>query len=137
MVHLVFATKYRKAFLTSEVRAEVFEHIRIHSASKGIFLKAIGGYVDHVHCLLSLGSMQTIADVAQLIKGESSFWINKNRICKSRFTWQNDYFAVSVSESHVKRVMTYIENQERHHAKQTWEKEANEFINKYGFQLIK
>jgi putative transposase len=136
LIHLVFATKYRNAFLSKDIREEVFEHIRIHSAAKGIFVKAIGGYVDHVHCLLSLGSMQTMADVAQLIKGESSFWINKNRICSYRFTWQDDYYAVSVGESQLPRVIAYIGNQERHHAKQTWEEEEQKFIDKYGFKKI-
>jgi REP element-mobilizing transposase RayT len=76
-IHLVFSTKYRNALLSKDIRQDVFEHIRLHGAAKGIFVKAIGGHVDHVHCLLSIGNMQTIADVAQLIKGESSFWINK------------------------------------------------------------
>jgi putative transposase len=113
----------------------MFEHIRVNGAAKGIYLKAIGGYVEHVHCLLSLGSMQTMAEVAQLLKGESSFWVNKYGTCSYRFTWQDDYYAVSVGESQLPRVIAYIENQERHHAKQTWEEEEQKFIDKYGFQL--
>ena len=135
-IHLVFTTKNRNDLLTGDIRPEVFEHIRIHGAAKGIFLKAIGGYVEHVHCLLSLGRTQTVADVAQLIKGESSFWINKHRFCRSRFSWQDDYYAVSVSESLVKRVTAYIDNQERHHADKTWEDEENELMDKYGFQRV-
>jgi putative transposase len=133
-VHLVFATKYRQALISSDVRKDLFEHIRINAAAKGVYLKAIDGYVEHVHCLVSLGSMQTMADVVKLIKGESSFWVNRNVTHRYRFTWQDDYYAVSVSESHLEKVITYIKNQEKHHAAKTWEEEEQEFITKYGFK---
>jgi putative transposase len=136
-VHLVFATKYRRAFLSGGIRQELFGHIRVNAAAKGVYIKAIGGYVEHAHCLLSLGCMHTMADVAKLIKGESSFWVNRNVTRHYRFTWQDDYYAVSVSESHLERVISYIENQEQHHAVKTWEEEEQEFITRYGFQKIR
>ena len=73
----------------------------------------------------------------QLIKGESSYWINKQNILKEKFEWQDEYFAVSVSESLVDRVRNYIKNQESHHAHKTWKDEYNEFIEKYGFERFK
>ena len=136
-IHTVFATRQREAFLSDDVRADILCHIRTNCAAKGIFIQTIGGYVEHIHCLLSLGKMQTIADTVRLMKGESAFWINKNRICPYYFAWQDDYFAVSVSESHVKKVTEYIENQEQHHAGKTYAQETEEFISRYGFQLIK
>ena len=70
----------------------------------------------------------------QLIKGESSFWINKNELTKNKFQWQDEYFAVSVSESIIDKVRDYIKNQETHHAKKTFEEEYDEFILKFGFK---
>lgn len=74
-VHLVFATQFRKHFLNDEIRYDVFRHIMKNCKDKEIFLQAINGYTEHVHCLISLGKDQTISKVSQLIKGESSFWI--------------------------------------------------------------
>jgi putative transposase len=136
-VHLVFSTKKREPLFTKDIRESLYQHIKINCIGNGIFLETIGGYVEHIHCLISLGSMQTIAEVTQLIKGESSFWINKNHLTTYKFNWQNDYYAVSVSESQVKRVVRYIENQEIHHLKKSYEKEEKEFIDRYGFTLIK
>ena len=51
----------------------------------------------------------------QLIKGESSHWINNNYILKTKFKWQEEYFAVSVSPSKLKQLRHYIRNQEKHH----------------------
>ena len=70
----------------------------------------------------------------QLIKGESSFWINKNELTKNKFQWQDEYFAVSVSESIIDKVRDYIKNQETHHDKKTFEEEYDEFILKFGFK---
>ena len=68
-----------------------------------------------------------------LIKGESSFWINKNNLVKSKFEWADKYFAISVSESMVNKVRDYIKNQEEHHKKVTWTQEYETFIKKYNF----
>jgi len=135
-VHLVFATKNRDPFLEKRVRDDLHEHITENCREKGIFLKSIGGYTDHVHCLISLGKDQTIAKVVQLIKGESSFWINSNNLVNGKFSWQDDYFAVSVSESQLEQVAMYINNQEKHHSKKTFSEEVNEFMIRYGWQRI-
>jgi len=66
-IHLVFATKYRKPLLIKEIRKDLYTHIIQNCREKEIFLQAINGYTDHLHCLISLGKDQNIAKVAQLI----------------------------------------------------------------------
>lgn len=73
----------------------------------------------------------------QLLKGESSFWINKNKLAISKFEWQEEYFAASVSHSHINRVREYIKNQESHHKAQTFQQEYDLFLDKYGFAKFK
>jgi REP element-mobilizing transposase RayT len=134
-IHFVWSTKNRYPYLnTSELRVKVWNHIRENAKAKGIFIDFINGYTDHCHCLISLGTDQTIQKVMQLIKGESSFWINKNKLTIAKFEWQDEYFAVSVSESMVDKVRDYIKNQEEHHRKKTFQEEYDEFISKYGFE---
>lgn len=135
-VHLVFSTKNREPFLNREIRYTVQKHIIKNCEEKEIFLRAINGFTEHMHCLISLGKEQSISKVAQLIKGESSFWINKTGLISEHFIWQDDYFAVSVGESQVGPVVKNIKNQEKHHMKKSFEDEATDFINKYGFQII-
>ncbi len=102
-VHMVFSTKNKVPFLHQNIRKKVFQHVKQNAEAKGIWLDSVNGYVDHAHCLISLNKDQTISKVAQLIKGESSFWINKNNLTDNKFAWQDDYWAVSVSESHVEQ----------------------------------
>ncbi|MES2446489.1 MAG: IS200/IS605 family transposase [Bacteroidota bacterium] len=136
-VHLVFATKSREPLLPKEIRYKVQDHIIENCKEKSIYLQTINGHTDHLHCLISLGREQSISKVTQLIKGESSFWINKNHLGSEQFMWQDDYYAVSVSESNLQRVINYIKNQEIHHAKKTFEQEVQEFVKVYGFSVLK
>jgi len=122
---------------TKELREKVWNHIRENAKSKGIFIDFINGYADHCHCLISLGIDQSIQKIIQLIKGESSYWINKNKLTKEKFEWQDEYFAVSVSESMLEKVREYIKKQEEHHRKKTFQEEYEEFILKYGFEKNK
>ena len=71
-----------------------------------------------------------------LLKGESSYWINRNNIFLKKFEWQDEYFAVSVSESAITRVREYIKNQENHHKKKSFNDEYQEFISKYKFDTF-
>jgi putative transposase len=134
-IHFVWSTKNRIPFMkTREMRQVIFNHIRENAKEKGIYIDCINGYTDHVHCLVSLGIDQSMSKIMQLIKGESSFWVNKNGICEERLEWQDEYFAISVSESIVDRVREYIKRQEEHHQKKTYAQEYDELITKYGFE---
>lgn len=133
-IHFVWSTKNREPFLTDEIRNKIFEHIKENAKSKNIYVDFIGGYIDHVHCLISLGTDQTIEKIMQLVKGESSFWINKNSLCRTNFSWQEEYFAVSVSEANIEGVRKYIANQEVHHKSNTFDQEFNGFMTRAGFQ---
>ena len=133
-VHLVWSTKNRQPLLVADIRKQVFDHIRENAIDKNIYIDFINGYNEHVHCLISLGSGQNIDNILMLLKGESSHWINKNKFFKKKFEWQDECFAVSVSESAVNRVRDYIKNQEEHHRKRSFQEEYNEFMRKYGFE---
>ena len=137
-IHFVWSTKNFHPYLNStELRTKVWKHMLENSKQKGIFIDFVGGHKDHCHCLVSLGVDQTIQKVAQLIKGESSFWINKNKLTIEKFEWQEEYFAVSISESSIDKVREYVKNQEDHHKKVTFQEEYEKFMKQYGFEIIK
>lgn len=136
-IHLIFSTKKREPFITKKLKPLLIGHIRNNAKEKGIYIDFVNGSFDHLHIFLSLKSDQTISKSAQLIKGESSFWINKNKLSKMKFEWQEEYMAMSVSESIVPKVREYIKNQEEHHRKKTFKEEYDVFMKKYGFDGLK
>ncbi len=136
-LHFVWSTKGRHPYLNDEIRNRIFEHIRQNAREKGIHIDFINGYIEHVHCLISLGTDQTLEKLMHLIKGESSFWINKNKLTKMRFEWQDEYFVVSVNESSLESVRKYIANQNEHHKKISFDDEFENFLRRAGFQKFK
>lgn len=135
-IHTVWTTKNRAPLLAREIRQNVFDHIRENAKKKGIYIDFINGHLEHVHCLISLSSGQSIDKILMLLKGESSYWINKNKFSRGKFEWQDEYFAVSVSESNLSRVRNYIKNQEDHHKKKSFTEEYQEFMQKYKFDVL-
>jgi REP element-mobilizing transposase RayT len=132
-LHCVWGTKNRIPFITLQNKKEIIAHIRENAKDKGIYIDFINGYSEHIHCIISLNADQTLTKVMQLIKGESSFWINKHSIVQGKFEWADEYFAVSISESQIDKVREYIKNQEEHHSTKSWREEYDEFILKYKF----
>ncbi|MDO9274472.1 MAG: transposase [Lutibacter sp.] len=115
----------------------MWKHIRENGKEKGIFIDFVNGHQEHCHCLVSLGTEQTISKIMQMIKGEAAFWFNKQNFISEKLEWQDEYFAVSISESVLDKVRNYIKNQEVHHTKKTFQQEYNEFIEKFGFKKFK
>ncbi len=135
-IHAVWTVKKRAAILNPDARQSLFEHIHKNALKKEILMEIVSGHNNHVHCLFRLKNNQTIENVMQLIKDESSFWFNKSKLSENVLHWQKEYFAVSVSESQVEVVKKYIQNQEEHHKVKTWDEEYNEFIKNYGFKVF-
>ncbi|MDP2887959.1 MAG: IS200/IS605 family transposase [Bacteroidota bacterium] len=136
-LHCVWSTKNRTCIIPKSFRPALLKHFREDANEKNIALDYINAHEDHVHALINLGKQQNLSTVMQYLKGESSFWINSQKILSCQFSWQDDYFAVSVSHSHVDRVRQYIKNQDEHHKKISWEEEVELFLKKYGFERIK
>ena len=113
---------------TKSKRIELFKHIKSYAKEKKIYLDFINGEVDHVHCLISMGCDQNIAQIMKLLKGESSSFANKTNLFDSNFDWADDYYAVSVSHSNVETVRNYLKNQEEHHRKKTFQDECEDFL---------
>ena len=127
--HIVFSTKYRfPYFNTIEIRNQMWDYIYSYGWSKNINIFEVNGYSDHCHILLSLSAEESISKTVGLLKGGSSYWINRSWFFKTRFEWQDDYFAVSVSESLLPMVRNYIQNQESKHKTKSFEEEYQGFL---------
>ena len=137
-VYCVWATKRREPILTNEFRPVLFNHIIENAKKKDIYIDSINGYKEHVHCIISLKRQQTIDKAMQLIKGESSFWINKKYgKLTTKLNWQEEYFAVSFGESQLGMMRGYLNKQEEHHKKKSFQEEVDEFMVRYNYARLK
>jgi putative transposase len=133
LIHAVWGTKNRERVIAQCLRAEILSHIKANASTKEIFIDTLNSQPDHIHCLFYLNADMSVAKAINLIKGESSFWLNKQKLLKAKFEWADEYFAASVSESQKDNVRTYILNQDEHHRKLTFAEEYNKFLESYGY----
>jgi REP element-mobilizing transposase RayT len=81
--------------------------------------------------LFGLNADMSISKVLQLIKGESAFWINSQKVTNTKFEWADEYYASSVSEANLPSVRAYINNQEEHHRTKTFHEECEIFLKEH------
>jgi REP element-mobilizing transposase RayT len=131
-IHVVFSTKERVASITEELQPKLWAYMAGIARNHGMHAVSIGGIQDHIHVLINLGALLSIAEAVKVIKSNSSRWINNHP--GPRFEWQDGYFACSVSRSHVAKVSRYIATQEEHHRKMDSATEFAMLLEKHGFQ---
>ena len=111
---------------------ELYKYITGIIRNQGHKLLAINGMPDHVHILIGMRPVQSLSDLLQDIKGDSSKWINQKKFVKGRFSWQEGFGAFSYSKSHVDNVIEYIKNQKEHHKKRSFIEEYLDFLEKFN-----
>jgi REP element-mobilizing transposase RayT len=121
--HCVFSTKERRRLITPELRNRLWPFLGGIARQNKMKAIEIGGVEDHVHIMLSLPSAMAISKTLQLIKGGSSKWIHETFPEYRLFAWQEEYGAFSVSVSQLDKTMEYIQGQEAHHRKMTFQEE--------------
>jgi REP element-mobilizing transposase RayT len=134
MIHAVWSTKNREAIITPSVKTLLLDNIRDNAMKKGIFIDTINCRPEHFHCLFGLNATMSVSTALNLMKGESSNWMNKQKLFKNKFQWADEYFAASVSESQLPKVRAYIRNQDEHHRKIIFAEEFEKFIRAYGLK---
>ena len=128
-LHLIWGTLNREKLLFSkDVRRQLSTYLSEYAESKEIYLKINYVNPEHVHTLIDLPTKYSIEEVSKLFKGNSSHWINQNRLIPGKFSWGRGYGAFSVSQSNVSKVARYIATQEEHHRKKTFKEEYDSMI---------
>jgi REP element-mobilizing transposase RayT len=129
--HCVFSTKDRRPLITPALRERLWPFLGGMARQNKMKALEVGGMADHVHILLSLPSTMPIAKALQLLKGGSSKWVHETFPEHWDFAWQEEYGAFSVSPSQLDKTIAYIQNQELHHRRKTFQEEFLEMLQKH------
>ena len=127
-IQTVFSVQNWECIIKKTWKDELYKYITGIIQNHGHKVLAINGMPDHLHILFGMKPNQSLSDLLQDIKGDSSKWINQRKFLKSHFSWQEGYGAFSYSKSHVNTVIDNIINQETHHKKRTFIEEYLEFL---------
>ena len=136
LLHIVFSTKNRAPYLKNKAVRE-----QLYGYGAGVLKElecppiVIGGVEDHLHMLCLLSRKITIAKLIETFKTATSKWIKTQGPVYKGFYWQGGYGAFSVSESQKAVVQRYIDNQEEHHRRLTFQEEFRELCRKHEIAI--
>ena len=130
-IHCVFAVKYRAAMLKPEWDERLRLYITAIVQNNKHKMIAINNVSDHLHLFVGLHPGQSISDMMRFVKGDSSEWINKEKLTKRKFYWQDGYGAFSHSKSQVDAVVKYIAKQQEHHHQTTFLEEYKKMLDEF------
>jgi putative transposase len=135
LVHFIFSTKQRRALIKPDFEKDLHAYLGGIIHQIGGTALCVNGTRDHVHLLVRVPANQSVADVARLIRTNSSRWVHGRWPEQHGFGRQTGYGAFTVSESGVEAVRGYISNQQEHHKVRSFHEEFLAFLKKSGTRV--
>jgi putative transposase len=135
LLHIVFSTKNRMRLILPSWQDDLYAYMGGIAAEHEAIVLCSGGVEDHVHLLVKTHPSFGIADTVQLLKSNSSRWVNQSKKTNVKFQWQRGYGVFSVSQSQVEIVKQYIWSQAEHHKRRTFHDEYLEILRRNGIEF--
>jgi REP element-mobilizing transposase RayT len=133
-IHAVFTVQNRTSLISKSWEDRLYKYITGIIQNNGHKLLIINGMSDHIHVFFGMRPNQSLSDLMQDIKGDSSRWINENKLVTGKFSWQEGYGAFSYAKSQVPSVIKYIQSQEPHHRKKSFIEEYRKMLEDFGIE---
>lgn len=134
-IQLIFAVQNRTSLIDKFWKDRLYAYMTGIIQNNGHKLLITNGMPDHVHILIGFRTTQALSELVQVVKRDSSKWINENKLVRGKFSWQEGFGAFSYSHSHLSNVMEYIKNQKEHHRKLTFLEEYKAFLEKFEIEF--
>jgi len=134
-IHAIFAVQNRFSLVSKSWEQRLYQYITGIIQNHGHKLLVINGMPDHVHVLFGMRPTQSLSDLMRDVKGDSSLWINENKLVTGKFSWQEGYGAFSYSKSQIPAVAKYIEKQELHHKEKTFIEEYAKILHDFEIEF--
>ena len=131
----MWSTKELLPVLSEELRKELFLFLKQNVDGKFFTIDCISGTEDHIHCLALLPPETSVSKLIFILREQSKDYINKNNLLTEKLLWSDDYIAVSISESMIDKMRTYIKTQSDIHKTKSFITELNEFASIYKFEI--
>jgi len=130
-IQAVFAVSSRQSLIKPAFQEDLYKYITGIVRNQGQKLICINGMPDHIHILIGLRPAMALADLVREIKADSTNFINKNRLVRGRFCWQEGYGAFSYGHSQLDTIIRYIQNQQKHHERHSFKNEYLSLLKKF------
>jgi REP element-mobilizing transposase RayT len=133
--HIVWSTKSRMDLLLPKVQEQLFPYMKTLAGNSKAYLHEIGGTANHIHSLVQISNLDNYSKLIRILKASTTVWLKRTFPECNQFNWQDGYGSFTVSVSNIDAVKRYIQNQEVHHSKQSFEDEYIQLLelNKIDF----
>ena len=135
ILHIVFSTKERRPWLDPGIRPRMHAYLATVCRDCDCQAYRVGGATDHVHIAARLARTSSQAELLEKIKKTSSAWIKHQGSQYAGFFWQAGYGDFSIGWSQLEDLLRYIDQQEEHHQRQTFQEEYRNLLNKYHVEF--
>jgi putative transposase len=133
-IQAIFAVRFRAGVIKNDWKIDLYKYMTGIIQNNGHKVIIINGVEDHVHVFFGMRPNQSLSDLLQDVKSNSSKWINENNFVMGRFEWQSGFGAFSYGKSQISRVIDYIKSQEEHHKKTTFLDEYRLILKRFGVE---
>ncbi|MCJ8329515.1 MAG: IS200/IS605 family transposase [Lentisphaeria bacterium] len=134
IMHIVFSTKGRKAFISAELETELYKIINSVCTENNSYCYSVGGMSDHIHIACELPQTLSISDLVKTIKISTSLWFSETKNLHD-FSWQSGYGVFSVSQSHLNGLIDYIDQQAKHHQRINFQDEFRKLLKRHQVEF--
>jgi REP element-mobilizing transposase RayT len=131
VIHIIFSTEDRQGLISESIRPRLHAYLATIARNSDCEAYRVGGVSDHVHMAIRLSRTITIADLVEELKTSSSKWMKSE---SPQFAWQRGYACFSVGPTDLESLTEYIDDQDKHHEKRTFQEEVRMFLKKYGVE---
>jgi putative transposase len=131
----VFATQFRAGSIQTSWQEQLHKYITGIVQDHDHKMLQINTMPDHLHMLVGMRPIQSVSSLMQVVKSESTKWINEKNFCNHEFAWQGGYGAFSYSKSQIPNVISYIQQQQAHHRKKTFRQEYVDMLAEAGIEF--
>ena len=130
--HIVFSTKERRPVLSPDLLVRTCQYIGGIARNLRCHVMLGNGVADHINLAASIHPSVALAEFVKTIKSNSTGWIHETFAENADFGWQDGYSGFTVSKSGLPQVIAYIENQQTHHKRISFQDELVRLRKRHG-----
>ena len=130
-IQFVFAVKFRMALINASWKEDLHQYITGIIQNKTHKMLQVNTMPDHLHMLVGLRPNENMSKLIQVVKSESTKFINDQHFTQRPFAWQEGFGAFSYSRSQLDSVAKYVLEQEKHHSKHSFKDEYVALLDRF------
>ena len=133
-IQVVFAVEGRQNLIRKENKEELHKYLTGIVSERQQKLLSVHCMPDHAHILIGLRPSIALSDLVHDLKIASAKFVNGKKWVAGRLSWQEGFGAFSYGHSQLTRIIRYIREQEKHHAKLSFHDEYVRFLKRYEIE---